>query len=196
MPSPVEPENGAARRRQRRINPLIGIAAVIAGLIVFVILSGDRGETSATLVENPESSTSDTIDRNLLVPPGMHAREYIDRMRAAGKPYPLDEVFARAGRHLAEGSLADAHLLYFFAAREDYLPAIMTLGEMADPTRFEAADSLLDEADAVQAHKWYRKAADLGHPDAGARVDALRHWAQAAAEAGDADAAQLLLIYR
>ena len=196
MSSAAEPENGAPRRRRSRVNPLLWIATVIAGLIVFVILSGDRGETSATLVDNPDAASDGAIDRSLLVPPGMHAREYIDSLRAAGKPYPLEEVFARAGRHLAEGSLADAHLLYFFAAREDYLPAIMTLAEMADPVRFVAADSLLDEADAVQAHKWYRKAADLGHPDATARVDELRRWAQAAAEAGDTGAAQLLLIYR
>ncbi len=196
MSSAAEPEDGAPRRRRSRVNPLLWIATVIAGLIIFVVLSGDRGETSATLVDNPDAASDGAIDRSLLVPPGMHAREYIEGLRAAGKPYPLDEVFARAGRHLAEGSLADAHLLYFFAAREDYLPAIMALAEMADPVRFVAADSLLDEADAVQAHKWYRKAADLGHPDASARVDELRRWAQAAAEAGDTDAAQLLLIYR
>ncbi len=196
MSSTVEPENGAPRRRPGRINPLLWIAILVAGLIVFVILSGDRGESSATLVDDPDSTDAGSIDRSLLLPPGMHAREYIERLRAAGKPYPLDEVFARAGRHLAEGSLADAHLLYFFAAREDYLPAIMTLGEMADPTRFEAAESLLDEADAIQAYKWYRKAADLGHPGAAARVDELRRWAQAAADAGDADAAQILLNYR
>ncbi len=196
MSSAAEPENGAPRRRLSRVNPLLWVATVVAGLIVFVILSGDRGETSATLVDNPDSASAGAVDRSLLVPPGMHAREYIERLRAAGKPYPLAEVFARAGRHFAEGSLADAHLLYFFAAREDYLPAIMTLGEMSDPTRFQAADSLLDEADAIQAWKWYRKAADLGHPGAAARVDELRRWAQAAAEAGDTDAAQLLLIYR
>ncbi len=196
MSSAAEPEDGARRRRRGRINPLLWIAIVVAGLIVFVILSGDRGETSATLVDNPDAAGDGSIERSLLVPPGMHAREYIGEMRAAGKPYPLDEVFARAGRHLAEGSLADAHLLYFFAAREDYLPAIMTLAEMADPTRFEAAESLLDAADATQAYKWYRKAADLGHPGAAARVDELRQWAQAASEAGDADAAQFLLNYR
>ena len=196
MSSAAEPEDGASRRRRGRFNPLLWIAILVAGLIVFVILSGDRGETSATLVENPDPAGDGSIERSLLVPPGMHAREYIGQLRAAGKPYPLDEIFARAGRHLSEGSLADAHLLYFFVAREDYLPAIMALAEMADPIRFEAADSLLDEADLIQAHKWYRKAADLGHPGAAARVDELRRWAQAAAEAGDADAAQFLLNYR
>ena len=196
MSTAAEPENDAPRRRRSRINPLLWIATLVAGLIVFVILSGDRGETSATLVEDPGDAGAGAIDRALLVPPGMHAREYIERVRTAGKPYPLDQVFARAGRHFAEGSLADAYLLYFFAAREDYLPAILTLAEMSDPTRFSAADSLLDEADPIQAHKWYRKAADLGDPGAAARIDELRRWAQAAAEAGDAGAAQILLNYR
>lgn len=197
MSAAGEPESNGSRRRLRGRNPLLWIAAVIGGLIVFVILSGDRGESIATLVDpDPESTPAGAIERSLLLPPGMRARDYIEQLRAGGKPYPLDEVFARAGEHLADGNLADAHLLYFFAAREDHLPAVMALGEMADPTRFSAADSLLDEADVIQAHKWYRKAAALGDANAAVRLDELQRWAQGAAAADDPGAAQILLNYR
>ena len=67
---------------------------------------------------------------------------------------------------------------------------------MSDPTRFQAQDSLLDHADVIQAYKWYRLAADLGHATAVARVEDLRHWAETAAADGDPEARQLLLNYQ
>ena len=95
-----------------------------------------------------------------------------------------------------EGSLADAHLLYFFAAREDHLPSIMKLAEMSDPNLFRAEDALMDDADVIQAYKWYSKAAELGHQPANERVDGLHQWASNAAADGDPDARQLLLNFR
>ena len=138
-------------------------------------------------------SVAGTIDRSLLVPPGMRARQYIVQLRAAGKPYPLSQVFEKADKFRKEGSLADAHLLYFFAARENHLPAIMTMGEMSDPMLFRAEDSLLDQADAIQAYKWYHKAAQMGQPSASERLDELGRWASEAAATGNSEAAQLLL---
>jgi len=219
----------AARR-----NPIIWIVLVVVGLILFVLLSGERGDVPLTLktgqqpaamsgsveqsdvagdtdslsdsdgttaedgapAANDANSTIDgagTIERALLVPPGMRARQYIKQLRSAGKPYPLSEVFAKAQKYRGEGSLADAHLLYFFAAREDHLEAMMTMGEMSDPVLFRAEDSLLDKADAIQAYKWYGKAAELGQPKASQRLDELGRWASDAAAKGNAEAGQLLL---
>ena len=143
-----------------------------------------------------ESAISGQIERSLLVPPGMRAREYIAQLRDQGKPYPLAEAFDKATRYLQEGSLADAHLLYFFAAREDYLPAVMVMGEMSDPTRFDAADSLLDRADVIQAHKWYSRAASLGEQSAVERLQGLQQWATDEAEAGNPHARQFLLNFQ
>jgi TPR repeat protein len=166
------------------------------GLIIYVIVSGDRGapEPVASIVDNTESTG--TIERSLLVPPGMRAREYVAQLRGAGQPYPLDLVYEKAQKYLQEGSLADAHLLYFFAAREDYIPAIMTMGEMSDPTRFQAENSLLDSADVIQAYKWYQKAAAMGHQPATQRVEGLQQWASIEAEAGNSHARQLLLNFQ
>ena len=198
-----------------RRSPLIWIVLVVVGLILFVFLSGERGDLPASLkntqtpVDVSEEGTlaedvvaedaagseavAGTINRSLLVPPGMRARQYIEQLRAAGEPYPLSQAFEKARKFRDEGSLADAHLLYFFAAREDHLPAIMTMGEMSDPMLFRAEDSLLDQADAIQAYKWYHKAAQLGQPSASGRLDELGRWASEAAATGNSEAAQLLL---
>ncbi|MCH8176652.1 MAG: deoxyribonuclease, partial [Proteobacteria bacterium] len=128
--------------------------------------------------------------------PGMRARGYIAQLRENGKPYALDSVFDKGNSYQREGNLADAHLLFFFSAREGYLPAMMKMGELADPILFQAQDSLLDTADGFQAYKWYRKAADLGHAAANERIDRLQDWALAAAKTGDAGARQLLLNFR
>ena len=205
-------ESGSSSRR----NPLIWVSLVVIGLILFVFLSGDRGDSmsirsdqmtateeatgavaTANVVEAKlTEETTGSIDRSLLLPPGMRARQYVEKLRAAGTPYALELVYEKAQDYSQEGSLADAHLLYFFAAREGYLPAMMKMGQMSDPTLFRAEDSLLDDADVVQAYKWYRQAAEMGHQPATDRVASLRQWAQDEAEEGNSHARQLLLNFK
>ena len=205
-------ESGSSSRR----NPLIWIALAVVGLILFVFLSGDRGDsrlipsdqsaavdettgavkTSLTQETALTEETTGTIERSLLIPPGMRARQYVEQLRAEGEPYPLALVYEKAQGYLQDGSLADAHLLYFFAAREGYLPAMMMMGQMSDPTLFRAEDSLLDDADVIQAYKWYQQAAEMGHQPASERVVSLRQWAQAEAEDGNFQARQLLLNFK
>ena len=198
-------EPAASSRR----NPLIWVALAVVGLIIFVFINGERGGpptlvTKQIEISEPEAigepadeeTASGTIERSLLVPPGMRARQYIAQIRADGKPYPLAQALEKAQEYLREGSLADAHLLYFFAAREEHLPAVMQMAEMSDPMLFRADDSLLDHADVIQAYKWYQKAAALGQQEALARLDNLRQWASDEAEAGNPHARQLLLNFR
>jgi TPR repeat protein len=199
-------ETGSSSRR----NPLIWISLAVIGLILFVFLSGDRGdsmlvrtdetagadETAFTDETTATAETTGAIERSLLVPPGMRARQYVEKLRSEGKPYPLELVYEKAQGYLREGSLADAHLLYFFAAREGYLPAMMMMGQMSDPTQFRAENSLLDNADVIQAYKWYQQAAEMGHQPASERVVSLRQWAQDEAEEGNSHARQLLLNFK
>ena len=172
---------------------------VVVGLIMFVFLNSKRGDSipvSTPIVEETtvvNEASAGTIDRSLLVPPGMRARQYIARLRNNGKPYPLEEVFVKAQEYQQEGSLADAHLTYFFGAREEHVPSIMMMGEMSDPILFRAEDALLDNADVIQAYKWYQKAAEMGYPPANERVASLHQWARDEAEVGNPLARQLLL---
>ena len=182
-------EAGSSSRR----NPLVWISLVVVGLIVFVFLNGERGAPIPASTAVVEEESVGTIDRSLLLPPGMRARQYIEQLRDNGKPYPLEEVFVKAQEYQQEGSLADAHLAYFFGAREEHVPSIMMMGEMSDPVLFRAEDSLLDNADAIQAYKWYQKAAEMGYPPASERVASLQQWAEDEAESGNPLARQLLL---
>jgi len=210
----------------KRRNPLLWISLVVAGLILYVLVESDRGtpvtteravepvgqvervepvepveqaepvEQIASLELDGQVETSNEIERSLLIPPGMRARQYIAEIRKKGMPYPFISIFDKGSSFQLEGSLADAHLLYFFSAREGYIPAMMKLGEMSDPTLFRAENSLLDHADAIQAYKWYQRAAAQGHVPATEGVNNLRQWAIAESKFGNPDARQLLLNFK
>ena len=123
-------ETGSSSRR----NPLLWISLVIVGLILFVLLKGERGDLvsgnidadlNSYEIESTDQATetddsASTIEQNELLLPGKRARQYIERVREVGKPYPLEIVFEKAQAFRQEGNLADAHLLLFFAARENY----------------------------------------------------------------------------
>lgn len=184
-----EPSSFAAKS-----NPLFWISLIVIGLILFIFFGADRGlPVTANEPENGVESVGQ-IDRNLLVPPGMRARQLIEQVRAEEIPYPLESIFEKAHEYDSEGSLADAHLLYFFTAREGFEPAMMKMGELSDPTMFRAENSLLDRADAIQSYKWYRKLADLGQVEAEEKIASLQKWADQASVNGDPDARQLLLL--
>ena len=188
-------------------NPLIWIAFIVAGLIGLVLTDGERGPGNALPeagLSFPESGSASksvasadqsrgVVERGDVMVPGMRARQYIAQIREGGRPYPLHAVQGEAEAFMLEGSLADAHLIYFFAARENHLPAIMKMAEMSDPTLFRAENSLLDDADMIQAHKWYQKAVELDHAIAAARIEGLRQWAAARADTGDRRAERFLL---
>lgn len=189
-------------------NPLLWVALIVAGLIVFIFMSSDRGGSSKTIAldapgqiasekarEQSDAEADNLVNRDVVVPPGMRAREYIQQLRTHGQPYQFDAIMGKASRFATEGSLADAHLVFFFAAREGHIEAMMMLAEMSDPTLFRSENNLLDHADANQAYKWYRTALDKGFEPAKERLDNLQQWAKAEAEFGNSDAQQLLLNF-
>ena len=180
----------------RRPNPLIWIGLIVVGLILYILLASDRSVPVKSVSEPVQEEYSGEIERSLLIPPGMRARQYIAQIREGEKPYPVDEIYEKASVYQNEGSLADAHILFFFSAREGYLPAMMKMAELADPVIFRAEDSLLDQADVIQAFKWYQKAARLGHEPAVERVKNLQQWANTESKVGNPDARQLLLNFK
>lgn len=184
-------------------NPLVVVSLVVVGLIIFIFAASDRdnvGREKINLdplpVENAASEEAEgAIERDSLAPPGMRARQQIQDIRAQGKPYPFDQLMAEASAFASEGSLADAHLVFFFAAREGHVEAMMMMAEMSDPTLFQAENNLLDKANAVQAYKWYRQALDSGFEPAASRLENLQRWAEAEAAYGNPEAQQLLLNF-
>lgn len=123
---------------------------------------------------------------------GDSARDIIDSL-SASDDVDYAEAYARAEEFHADGRLADAQLLYFFAARGGHAPAAFALATFNDPNHYSAQASLMDEPDPFQAYRWYRTAREAGHDEADARLAELRTWAEAAAGDGDAEAERLLL---
>lgn len=125
--------------------------------------------------------------------PGSTARTLIAAQRAAGKPDP-QAAYDEAVKLAKAGQAEDAYLLDFYAARLGHADAAFTLAEQADPAHWQPGGTLKAPAP-EQALRWYRAAAEAGHPDAAKRIDALREWAQSAAARGDAQAQRLMLAW-
>ncbi len=125
---------------------------------------------------------------------GDDARDIIARLRASPDGVDYDEAYERAQAFLAERRVADAQLLYVFAARSGHAPAAFELATQYDPNHFADGTGLADAPDAFLAHRWYREAQAAGHAAAAERLARLRAWAEAAVEAGDSTAEQLLLL--
>ena len=113
-----------------------------------------------------------------------------------GAATDIDTAFERAQAFQQAGQLADAQLLYFYAAREGHAGSAFALAELNDPNHHSPETSLLAEPDAFQAYRWYSQARERGYPGAAERLDALRAWAVTASEAGDFEAEQLLLQWK
>lgn len=151
-------------------------------------------------VPEPEVVPAPVIEQPVVAPAtskerGDTAREIIDRLRTQEDEADYAEAYQRAREFVEEGRLADAQLLYFFAARAGYAPAALELAGMYDPGHHSPERSLMDEPDPFQAYKWYRTALESGNKEAAARLDTLRAWAEEEAAAGNMDADRLLMTW-
>ena len=124
-----------------------------------------------------------------------NARELIAELDESDAP-DYAAAFQRAQDFQREGQLADAQLLYFYAARGGHAQSEFALAEMNDPSYHSAETSLLGEPDPFQAYKWYSAAQQHGSTAAAARLDELHAWARSAAGAGDVEAERLLLQWQ
>ena len=123
---------------------------------------------------------------------GDSARGVIAALRANPDRIDYDQGYARAREFQAAGQLADAQLLYFFAARGGNGPAAFDLATFYDPIHFSQDASLMEEPDPFQAYKWYRTALAAGDDVAQDRLAKLKSWAEEAARTGDIEAERLL----
>lgn len=159
----------------------VAVALLILAVWYFASRTSDPGEAEPALATSRQAV------------PDM-AREVISEQQQEQAPdYAATLEQARSLR--AEGKLADAQLLYFFAARGGYAPAAFELGELYDPLHFDVSSNLMEKPDAFQAYKWYQEAAQAGDSQAPMRLQELQMWAQQAAADGDVDAEQLLLLW-
>lgn len=167
--------------------------ALIVGITVLAVLAaGGAGywtyRTLRTREAPREPATPVTTEEDR----AEDARTIIADLKRS-EPVDYAGAFARAEQFQKDGRLADAQLLYFFAARGGNAASAFALATMNDPNHHSATSSLLPEPDAFQAFKWYTAARDAGMAAADQRLAALHDWAENAAADGNVDAERLLL---
>lgn len=163
-----------------------------------VVPEGPAGEESGTAAIVPapageESGTGAIVPAPAGEESGTGAVTPVPGAEASSGDPDLDAAYERAQAFQEAGQLADAQVLFFYAARGGHAGAAFNLGTMNDPNHHSPEISLLPEPDAFQAYRWYSAARDQGVTAASERLEALREWAQAASATGDFEAERLLL---
>lgn len=166
--------------RQAATAAVVAVAVIVVAVLLFYLWPSTTVPPGDGAPEVTDAERGDS------------AREVIAELQDQGSP-DYEQAFARAQTFQSDGRLADAQLLYFFAARGGHASSAFELGTANDPNHHSPAASLLPEPDPFQAFKWYSEAAEGGVTAANARLDALHEWAEREAQAGNAQAEQLLL---
>jgi len=175
-----------------RMLVIIAAAAVVVIVLAVVWLSPEPAPEPVP-APGPARPLETVEPAESAVERGDTARDVINELEAGGDGADYAEAYRRAEAFQAQGRLADAQLLYFYAARGGHAPAAFTLATFYDPNHHSQDASLMDEPDAFQAYKWYRAADAAGDERAATRLDELRAWAEEAAASGNAEAERLLL---
>jgi TPR repeat protein len=82
-------------------------------------------------------------------------------------------LLARGRAYIVEGDVAAARLVLRRAVESGDAQAALALGGTYDPLVLKRLGVISFAADPAQAREWYRKAADLGSPDASQRIAQL-----------------------
>lgn len=172
---------------------VIGIvtAAIVILAAIWLFTGGPEPEPEPVPAPGPALDTVEPAET--AAERGDSAREIISELSSGEGDIDYGRAYERAEAFQAEGRLADAQLLYFFAARGGNAAAAFDLATSHDPNHHSQTPGLLDEPDPFQAYRWYKAAEEGGHEGAGERLAELRAWAEQAAGGGDAEAERLLL---
>lgn len=156
----------------------------------------EEGGAHMTTTPSQEARTIETpshaLPRDAAEQPGEAARAVIRRFRRQESPFTLEDLHTSGERLLATHFFQDAQLIFYYAATQGHLPAMILLAEANDPLQPETNRRFLAEPDPEQAYKWYKRARAQEFAEAGVRLEALRAWAEEAARSGDKTAKRFL----
>jgi TPR repeat protein len=179
--SPGSGQSGAVSRHALYVAAAVIVIAA-AAVFLFYPRTGSPPESEAPAAAS-SSARGDT------------ARNAIAKLQAQSKP-DYDAAYQQGQAFQKDGQLADAQLMYFYAARGGQADAAFALGTMNDPNHFSPESSLMKKPDPFQAYKWYKQASDGGVAAAADRLAALHDWTKKQADDGDVQAQQLLLQWK
>lgn len=177
----------------KRMLITLGAAVIIVLALVYLLYPEPLQEPVPAPATGPARPLETVEPAQTEAERGDTARDIIDRLSDTDGEVDYDAALSRALEFQADGRLADAQLLIFFAARGGHAPAAFTLATYYDPNHHAETTSLMEEADPFQAYRWYRVARDAGQPDAEQRLANLRRWTEDAAASGSTEAERLLL---
>ncbi len=172
---------------------IVAAAAIVIIAIAAVLLMRTKPEPIPAPIPGPGRPVETVEPAKSAEERGDTAREIVAQLEAAPGGPDFAAAHARAQEFLDSGQLADAQLLYFFAARGGYAPAAFDLATFNDPNHAGSAPGLVVAPDPFQAYRWYTVARDAGDERAAQRLEELRAWAESASRSGDGDAERLLL---
>ena len=194
--TPTTINHSRIRKQRGKIHWLL--VASLAGLallalVVFYPASEPEpvpAPTPAPMTRGPLETVApaDTAEQR-----GDTARDIVAALKASDNGIDYAQAFTRAEQFQAQGKLADAQLLYFFAARGGNASAAFALASMYDPLHHAEQPGLMGGPDMFQAYQWYLEANGAGFAAASERLGALRAWTEQAAASGDIEAERLLL---
>jgi TPR repeat protein len=168
---------------------------IVPAIVVIVVVAF----AAAVMYSFFNRDEQDTITDAVSADRADEARELIadlergDDAVGEGETADYERTYEQAEEFQREARLADAQLLYFYAARGGHAPSAFALAAMNDPNHHSEQTSLLSEPDPFQAYKWYSVALEHGAGSAAARLEELHEWAKQAAANGDVEAERLLL---
>lgn len=177
----------------KRLLMYVAAAATVVVLVVYLLYPEPVTEPVPAPGTGPAVPLETVEPAETEAERGDTARDIIDSLSSGGGEVDYAEALARAREFQADGRLADAQLLMFFAARGGHAPAAFALATSYDPNHYSETTSLMEAPDPFQAYRWYRAARDAGQAEAGERLVDLKSWAEDAAEGGNDEAERLLL---
>jgi len=201
----------APKKKKPSALPKIIVILVLAGTVGFYMFHDSEPtkvvaipKVEAPVIEmtaNPASSTVQPAPESepvvnapaakIIRIPGSSARAIIAKTKETKEPADLEQIFKSAQEFEADAMLADAHLLYFFAARQGHSAAAQVLAKMHDPAYHSKQTSIMDEPDLAQAYKWYRQAAKGNDATAKKDLNNFRAQVEQLAASGNIEAKQL-----
>jgi len=134
----------------------------------------EESKIAAFSAPPPKEAAPDPTSNSIVLAGGDSARQYIHSLETENQPVDLQMVYNEAEKRNRQGQLEDAYLLFFYAARQGNASAAFKLAQLYDPTFFKSGSSMIDTPSIFQAGKWYRQAADAGHPEADLFLEQLR----------------------
>ena len=82
----------------------------------------------------------------------------------------MEKIVARGERHLSEGNVAVARQFFVRAAEAGVARAALLLASTYDPYEFANLGIRGVQPNSTEARKWYKRAGELGAPQAAGRL--------------------------